>query len=127
MTASSVRITLYTIQGWRPTSVTIHPHSRATTEATPEMATARRNQGVCGKSRLRHQTNPSQSAERDQHRADPDHRVEGPVQHRVGRRPVVAGTVSRPVTCVLVLQPTRNESNPGIPMPPLTPLDVQRP
>ena len=28
-------------------------------------------------------------AERDQHRADPDHRVERPVQHRVGGRPVV--------------------------------------
>ena len=37
------------------------------------------------------------------------------------------GTESSPVTCVLVLQPTRNESKPGIPIPPLTPLDVQRP
>ena len=31
-----------------------------------------------------------------------------------------AGTLSRPVTCVSVLKPTRNESNTGIPMPPLT-------
>ena len=38
-----------------------------------------------------------------------------------------AGTESSPVTCVLVLQPTRNESKPGIPIPPLTPLEVQRP
>ena len=37
------------------------------------------------------------------------------------------GTESRPVTCVLVLQPTRNESSPGIGIPPFTPLDVQRP
>ena len=37
------------------------------------------------------------------------------------------GTESSPVTCVLVLQPTRNESKPGIPIPPLTPLDVQLP
>ena len=37
------------------------------------------------------------------------------------------GTESSPVTCVLVLQPTRNESKPGIPIPPFTPLDVQRP
>ena len=37
------------------------------------------------------------------------------------------GTESSPVTCVLVLQPTRNESSPGIPIPPFTPLDVQRP
>ena len=32
------------------------------------------------------------------------------------------GTESSPVTCVSVLQPTRNESKPGMPMPPLTPL-----
>ena len=38
-----------------------------------------------------------------------------------------AGTESSPVTCVLVLQPTRKESSPGMPMPPFTPLDVQRP
>ena len=37
------------------------------------------------------------------------------------------GTESSPVTCVLVLQPTRNESNPGIPIPPLTPLEVHLP
>ena len=37
------------------------------------------------------------------------------------------GTVSSPVTCVSVLKPTRNESNPGMPMPPLTPSLVQRP
>ena len=37
------------------------------------------------------------------------------------------GTVSSPVTSVSVLQPTRNESSPGIPMPPFTPSDVQRP
>ena len=37
------------------------------------------------------------------------------------------GTESSPVTCVLVLQPTRNESNPGIPIPPFTPLEVHLP
>jgi hypothetical protein len=37
------------------------------------------------------------------------------------------GTVSRPVTWVSVLQPTRKESKPGMPMPPLTPSAVQRP
>ncbi len=31
------------------------------------------------------------------------------------------------MTLVFVLQPTRNESKPGIPIPPLTPEDVQRP
>ena len=37
------------------------------------------------------------------------------------------GTLSSPVTWVLVLQPTRKESKPGIPIPPLTPSGVQRP
>ena len=37
------------------------------------------------------------------------------------------GTESRPITWVLVLQPTRNESNPGIPIPPFTPFDVHLP
>ena len=31
------------------------------------------------------------------------------------------------MTLVSVLKPTSQESRPGIPMPPLTPLDVQRP
>ena len=38
-----------------------------------------------------------------------------------------AGTVSRPVTFVSVLKPTSHESKPGMPIPPLTPSDVQRP
>ena len=38
-----------------------------------------------------------------------------------------AGTVSSPITFVSVLHPTRNESKPGIPIPPLTPSAVQRP
>ena len=37
------------------------------------------------------------------------------------------GTVSSPMTSVSVLPPTRIESKPGIPMPPFTPSDVQRP
>ena len=37
------------------------------------------------------------------------------------------GTLSSPVTLVLVLQPTRKESKPGMPSPSLTPLEVQRP
>ena len=61
VTASSVRITPWTIQGWRPTSVTIQPHSIATIAAIPETATARRNHGVFGMSVRRHQTNPNQA------------------------------------------------------------------
>ena len=37
------------------------------------------------------------------------------------------GTVSSPMTFVSVLKPTSHESRPGIPIPPLTPSDVQRP
>ena len=37
------------------------------------------------------------------------------------------GTESSPVTWVSVLQPTRNESKPGMPMPPFTPSSVQMP
>src|SRR3979409_41435 len=40
VTASSVRNSLNTVQGWRPTSVTIQPHSSATTAATPATAHA---------------------------------------------------------------------------------------
>jgi len=36
-------------------------------------------------------------------------------------------TESSPTTFVLVLQPTRNESNPGMPTPPFTPFDVHLP
>ena len=36
-------------------------------------------------------------------------------------------TVSSPITSVSVLKPTRNESSPGIPIPPLTPSSVQMP
>ena len=37
------------------------------------------------------------------------------------------GTVSSPMTLVSVLKPTSHESRPGIPIPPFTPSDVQRP
>jgi hypothetical protein len=37
------------------------------------------------------------------------------------------GTESSPITCVSRLKPTRNESRPGMPIPPLTPSGVQRP
>ena len=40
-------------------------------------------------SRLRNQLHPEPQPQQDQHRADPDHRVERPVQHRVRGRPVV--------------------------------------
>jgi len=59
VTASLVRITSYTTHGWRPTSVTIQPHSSATTAATPDAATDRRNQRDRGMSRRRHQVHPS--------------------------------------------------------------------
>src|SRR3954453_7402815 len=78
-------------------------------------------------SRLRHQAIPSQSPR-------PISIVQIPTMVSKAQCSIVfaggrsfAGTESRPVTCVLVLQPTRNESSPGMPIPPLTPFEVQRP
>ena len=122
-----MRITPLTIHGWRPTSVTIQPHSSATIAATPERAHARRNHFVFGMSRRLHQTNPNQAPR-------PINTVQIPtivsklqcsIVFAGGRS--LGGTESSPVTCVLLLQPTRNESKPGMPIPPLTPSAVQRP
>src|SRR4029079_3372221 len=105
------------------TSVTIHPHSSATTASTPDVAVARRNHFDCGMSFLRHQPIPSQSARTISTEQIPT--IVSKAQCSI----VLAGgrssgaTESSPTTCVLVLQPTRNESNPGIPSPPFTPLD----
>src|SRR5207247_6172509 len=106
---------------------TIHPHSSATTAATPETAVARRNQRVCGKSLFRHQPRPSQSPR-------PISRVQIPTIVSKAQCSIVSaggrssdGTESIPVTRVLVLQPTRNDSKPGIPIPPLTPVEVHLP
>ena len=82
VTASDVRMKPLTIQGWRPTSVTIQPHSRATIAATPETATARRNHVVAGRSRFRHQTIANQTASRKRSGPDAHHGVEGEVEHR---------------------------------------------
>ena len=60
--------------------------------------------------------------------ADPDHDVEGPVEHaswRVDGHPAARCPV--PMTFVSVLKPTSHESRPGIPIPPLMPSYVQRP
>jgi hypothetical protein len=127
VTASDVRMTLYTIHGWRPTSVTIQPHSSATTDATPDMAVARRNQRDCGKSFLRHQPIPSQSARRMSALQIPTIASKDKCSSVFAGGRSSGGTESSPVTCVFVLHPTRNESSPGMPMPPLTPLDVHLP
>ena len=118
VTASSVRITSYTTHGWRPTSVTIQPHSSATIAATPETATARRNQGVFGMSRRRHHAMPN-------HSPSPISTVQIPtIASKAQCSSVFAGgrssggTVSSPVTSVSVLKPTRKESSPGIPILP---------
>ena len=116
-----------TIQGCRPTSVTIQPDSIATIAAIPETATTRRNQGVLGMSRLRHQAIPNQS---------PRAIIAVPIPTIVSKAQCSivfaggrwsAGTESSPVTSVSVLQPTRNESSPGIGIPHLTPSSVQTP
>ena len=46
VTAASTRITSYTIHGWRPTSVVIHPAISATTDNGPAATTPKsRNRG----------------------------------------------------------------------------------
>ena len=93
----------------------------------PDTAVARRNQRDCGKSRLRHHPIPSQSASRISTEQIPTMVSNAQCSIVLAGGRSSAGTESSPVTCVLVLQPTRNESKPGIPIPPLTPLDVHRP
>ena len=107
--------------------MTIQPHSSATTARTPETATARRNHFVCGMSRLRHQANDSHAPSAISAEQIPTivSNAQCSIVLTGGRSS--GGTVSSPVTCVSVLKPTRNESKPGMPMPPLTPSGVQRP
>src|SRR5690348_17521625 len=95
------------------------------TAAMPDTAVARRNQRDCGKSRLRDQPIASQSASRISSEQIPtmESNAQCSIVSTGGRSE--GGTLSSPVTFVLVLQPTRNESKPGIPIPPFTPLAVQ--
>jgi hypothetical protein len=52
--ASAVGRSWYTTQGWRPTSVTIQPHSIATIAASPLTAPAAQNSRWGGSRRRRH-------------------------------------------------------------------------
>ncbi len=81
----------------------------------------------CGMSRRRNHTMPSHSPSRMNTEQIPTmvSNAQCSIVFAGGRSS--AGTVSRPVTCVSVLPPTRIESSPGIAMPPFTPSDVQRP
>ena len=56
--ASSTFIRLYTIQGWRPTSLTTQPASIVTTEATPATVAMRRNHRLRGMRRRNAQLAP---------------------------------------------------------------------
>jgi hypothetical protein len=55
VTACETRCTWYTIHGWRPTSVVIHPAISATTESGPAATTAHRTGR--GRPRRRHRRN----------------------------------------------------------------------
>ena len=61
LTASLVRMTPYTIHGWRPTSVVVQPASMAIAAPTPARLAARRNHGERGRSRRRHQASSAQA------------------------------------------------------------------
>ena len=75
--------------GCRPTSVTIQPHSSATTAAMPDTAVARRNQGDLGMSRLKSHVAAEPQPQQHQGTTDAHHDVERPVEHRVGGGTVV--------------------------------------
>src|SRR4051812_27726186 len=103
----------------------IQPHSSAITDKAPETAQARRNHFAWESSRFRHQRKAN-------HAPSAISIVQMPtIVSKAQCNIVFAGgrssgdTESSPVTFVLVLQPTRNESKPGMPIPPLTPLAVQ--
>ena len=93
----------------------------------PETATARRNHFVCGMSRLRHHAHANHSPSRISIEQTPTIVSNAQCSIVLAGGRSSGGTESSPVTCVSVLQPTRNESKPGIPIPPLTPSGVQRP
>src|SRR5512132_3218297 len=59
--ASVTVIRLYTIHGWRPTSVTIHPASIVTTERTPAAAAIHRNHRDRGMFRRNSQESANQT------------------------------------------------------------------
>ena len=81
-------MTRHTIQGWRPTSVTIQPASRATGAAKPATTAARWNHRDAGGSRLRHQRDGEPRAEGQEAEADADHHLES-VPHDGHRRTFV--------------------------------------
>ena len=93
--------------------MTIEPHSSGTIVATPDTATARKNQGEDGMSRRRHHAMPNQSANRISSVAIPT-MASNAQWSRVfaGGRSFFAGTESSPVTFVSVLKPTSHESRP---------------
>src|SRR4029453_15084496 len=102
-------------------------HSSATIEATPETAVARRNQRDCGKARFLHQPIPNQSPKPVSSVQTPPIASNDQCSRVFAGGRSSGGRESSPITCVLVLQPTRNESRPGIPMPPPTPSGGQGP
>ena len=64
VTACDTRITLYTIHGWRPTSVVIQPAISATTDSGPAATTAASTQRGTARRRNRRysQTSPSKAS-----------------------------------------------------------------
>ncbi len=87
--------------------MTIQPHQRATIAATPETATARRNQGVRGMSRRRHQTKASQAARPSSALPIPTIASKERWSRVLAGGRSSGGMSSSPVTSVSALKPTR--------------------
>src|SRR3954449_4944656 len=86
VTAARVSRWPTTVQGWRPTSVTTQPASRATTVRAPLTATQRRNQRLAGDVAPPPPVDREPQREDQQRRPDGHHDVEGQVHraHQVG-------------------------------------------
>ena len=115
--AAEVVMSWYTTHGWRPTSVTIQPHSIAASAAGPQSTASHQNHDCRGRPRRRRHTHRAHSPARSSTKASPTMASKDRwISVSAGGRSAAA-TESRPVTRVDGLKPTRSESASGIGRP----------
>ena len=117
VTAVLTSRTLYTIQGCRPTSVTTHPASIATTAATPDNAAGTRNHAVIRTRRWNHHHQPCHAASTNRKKPSPTIRSKLRWMSVSSGGSSAAGALFKPMTWVCGLNPTRIESNAGTESP----------
>ena len=115
--AWAVVMSWYTTHGWRPTSVTIQPHSIATSAAGPQSTASHQNQVCVGRPWRRRRTHRAHSPASSSRNASPTMASKDRwIRVSAGGRKAGA-TESSPVTRVEGLKPTRSESAYGIRRP----------